>query len=85
MIDWNKRNGGFLSPESVYEDQLGNLSQQINEKDKEIERLNNIINELDNLISIKIIREVNEENYHIDINDVVEIKNKLLELKGSEK
>ena len=47
MIDWNKRNGGFLSPESVYEDQLSNLSKQINEKDKEIERLNNIINELE--------------------------------------
>ena len=31
----------------VYEDQLSNLSKQINEKDKEIERLNNIINELE--------------------------------------
>lgn len=40
MIDWNKRNGGFLAPESVYEDQLNNLSMQINQKDKEIERLN---------------------------------------------
>lgn len=51
MIDWNKRNGGFLSPESVYEDQLGNLSMQINEKDKEIERLNNIIDELEKYIN----------------------------------
>ena len=44
MIDWNKRNGGFLSPESVYEDQLNNLSVQMNAKDKEIERLNNKYN-----------------------------------------
>ena len=61
------------------------LREKCEEKDKEIEKLNNIINELDNLISIKIIREVNEEDYHIDINDVVEIKMKLLELKGDDK
>ena len=45
---------GFLSPESVYEDQLGNLSMQINEKDKEIERLNNIIYLIKNNIGITI-------------------------------
>ena len=47
----------------------------------EMEKYKNIINELDKLISIKIIREANEEDYHIDINDMVEIKTKLLELK----
>lgn len=61
------------------------LLDKLEVKQEEIERLNNIINELDNLISIKIIREANEEDYHIDINDVVEIKNKLLELKGEDK
>lgn len=50
MIDWNKRNGGFLSPESVYEDQLGNLSMQINQKDKEIERLTNIVNKIEDML-----------------------------------
>lgn len=50
----------------------------------EIERLNNIIDELDNLISIKIQRQANEDDYQIDINDLVEIKMKLLELKGSD-
>lgn len=49
MIDWNKRNGGFLSPESVYEDQLSNLSMQINQKDKEIEKLNTEIDYLHQL------------------------------------
>ena len=52
MTDWNKRNGGFLSPESVYEDQLGNLSKQINEKDKEIDRLNNIIKIMENYLEL---------------------------------
>ena len=45
MIDWNKRNGGFLAPESVYEGQLSNLSSQIDELRKENNKLNNIINE----------------------------------------
>lgn len=53
----------------------------IKEKDKEIEKLNNIIEELDYLISLKIIREANENDYHIDVNDMVEIKTKLYELK----
>lgn len=46
MIDWNKRNGGFLSPESVYEDQLSNLSMQINEKDKQLEKYKNVIDKI---------------------------------------
>ena len=61
------------------------LVEALEEANKEIERLNNIINELDNLISVKIIRVANEEDYQIDINDIVEIKTKLLELKGSDK
>ena len=60
---------------------LYDLSGNCIEKDKEIERLNNIINELDNLISVKIIREANELVYYIDLNDMVELKTKLLELK----
>ena len=64
-----------------YEKLVINLANQQEEKDKENERLNNVINELDKLISIKIIREANEEDYHIDINDMVEIKTKLKELK----
>lgn len=63
MIDWNKRNGGFLSTESVYEDQLGNLSMQINQKDKEIERLNNIIDELEKDMR-KMIDFLKSSNYH---------------------
>ena len=61
------------------------LLKDIDKAGKEIERLNNIIKELDNLISVKIIRVANEEDYQIDINDIVEIKTKLLELKGSDK
>ena len=47
MIDWNKRNGGFLSPESVYEDQLGNLSQQIDNLQQELDKYKNIVDELE--------------------------------------
>ena len=108
MIDWNKRNGGFLSPESVYDDQLGNLSQQINEKDKEIERLNkdldtaieicnnrqkeivklnNIINELEKYLEQQWLEwkdEYNFEVYSMAKEDKV-ILDKLKELKESER
>lgn len=40
MIDWGRRNGGFLDDFNVYGYQISNLSMQINEKGKEIERLN---------------------------------------------
>ena len=78
MIDWNKRNGGFLSPESVYNDQLGNLSQQINEKDKEIERLKNIIDELEKWLEYQADHTMQQHNYY-------SVLDKLKELKGSDK
>lgn len=43
-------NAGFLSTQNVRENQLANLSKQIDEKDKEIERLNNIINEINSIV-----------------------------------
>ena len=46
MIDWNKRNGGFLSPESVYEDQLGNLSMQINNLQQQLDKYKNVIDKI---------------------------------------
>lgn len=46
MIDWNKRNGGFLSPESVYEDQLGNLSMQINSLQQQLDKYKNVIDNI---------------------------------------
>lgn len=69
----------------ILEERLEEYQKYIDINHKEIERLNNIINELDNLISVKIIRVANEEDYQININDIVEIKTKLLELKGSDK
>ena len=94
MLDWNKRNGGFLSPVSVYEDQLGNLSAQLNEKDKEIERLNNIINRARRILGeyqhfTTPTEEQNKKNE--DIADEVyemlheNLKSKIKELKGSDK
>jgi sugar-specific transcriptional regulator TrmB len=50
MIDWNKRNGGFLSPESVYEDQLGNLSMQINDLQQQLDKYKNVIDKIKELI-----------------------------------
>jgi len=52
---------------------------------EEIERLNNIIDELEDLITIKISRASNEEDYDIEIDDMIELKDKLNELKGDNK
>ena len=46
MIDWNKRNGGFLDDFNVINNQVSNLSQQIDKLNQELQRKNNIINEL---------------------------------------
>ena len=54
MIDWNKRNGGFLAPENVYEDQLSNLSMQINQLEKQLNKQKEILNK---------IKEILEEGY----------------------
>ena len=53
------------------------------EKDKEIERLNNIINELEDLIVIKLQRDYHEHNHRINTGDLEEIYDKLQELKRS--
>jgi len=86
MIDWNKRNGGFLSPESVYENQLGNLSMQINQKDKEIERLNNNWDKLEKYIN-KMIEEDSKYNdiaSRYGLLNCKNILNRLKKLKGGE-
>ena len=57
----------------------------IDSKQKEIERLNNIINELEDLIVIKLQRDYHEHNYRINTGDLEEIYDKLQELKGSDK
>lgn len=46
MIDWNKRNGGFLDDFNVMSYQVSNLSQQIDKLKQELQRKDNIINEL---------------------------------------
>lgn len=46
MIDWNKRNGGFLAPESVYEDQLSNLSMQINQLEKQLNKQKEVLDKI---------------------------------------
>lgn len=76
MIDWNKRNGGFLSPECVYENQLSNLSMQINEKDKEISRLNNIIEGINDIIKNHYIVGHTVQNASIDsiLKEIKELK-----------
>ena len=51
----------------------------------EIERLNNIINELEDLIVIKLQRDYHEHDYRINTGDLEEIYDKLQELKGSDK
>lgn len=78
MIDWNKRNGGFLSPESVYDDQLGNLSAQLNAKDKEIERLNNIINTAKDYIQEEMCVEPRELYGLVSGDDLILILNGII-------
>ena len=51
---------------------------------QEIDRLNNIINKLEELISIKIIRHHNEKQYVAVIEDLEEIYDRLKELKDSD-
>ena len=57
MIDWNKINGGFLAPDRIpmeernKDEMILELQKETHEKDKEITRLNNIINELENFIN----------------------------------
>lgn len=48
---------------------------------QEIERLNNIINELEDMIVIKLQRDYHEHNYRINTGDLEELYDKLKELK----
>lgn len=66
------RKGAFVYDLGHYQGQL--LLQEIN-------RLNNIIDELEDLITIKISRASNEEDYDIEIDDMIELKDKLNELR----
>lgn len=63
------------------DDEILELFKMCNEKDKEIERLNNIINELE--------RYINEEYIYDEVGmkifDVSKLQDKLQELKGSDK
>jgi vacuolar-type H+-ATPase subunit I/STV1 len=83
-------NAGFLSTQNVRENQLANLSKQIDEKEKEIERLNNIIEDFE----IELQREVDvkEEDTELEHNTFITINNTLKtvlkrfrELKGADK
>jgi flagellar biosynthesis chaperone FliJ len=69
MIDWNKRNGGFLAPESVYEDQLSNLSMQINQLEKQLNKQKEVLDKIkEDLIKTKKYNKVNDNNYiNIDL------------------
>lgn len=67
---------GDLSPDS--KQFIQNL---VDKKDKEIERLNNIINELEDKIVIKLQRDYHEPDYRINTDDLEELYDKLKELK----
>lgn len=57
------------------------LRKQVSEKDKEIERLNNIINELEKML-LKLNDRLNyEEDFCLDFYDIDDILDKLKELK----
>lgn len=58
------------------------LALELEEKEEEIERLTNIINELEDLIVIKLQRDYHEHNYRISTGDLEEIYDKLQGLKG---
>jgi len=66
--------GSFISTEL---DAFENLHKELEEKDKEIEKLNNIINELE-----KYLIEQVEKSYSNDYDNVLD---KLDELKGEDK
>ena len=80
MIDWNKRNGGFLSPESVYEDQLGNLSMQINNLQQQLDKYKNVIEKIkEEVLSELQMCKPKEMAISMEINYIEEKLEKLLE------
>lgn len=76
LMDWIDR-----SPSDIDLDIINDI---VN-KDNEIERLNNIINTLEDLIIIKLQRDYHEPNHRISTGDLEEIYDKLRELKGDNK
>ena len=74
--------GNFNLSEAI---QLKELTSLYMKQEQEIERLNNIINELEDLIVIKLQRDYHEHDYRINTGDLEEIYDKLQELKGSDK
>ena len=70
---------GSLSSEfkSYKEGAIEEYEKELQNKDKEIERLNNIINILDDLMVIKLQRDYHEPNYRINTGDLEEIYDKL--------
>lgn len=62
MIDWNKRNGGFLDDFNVMNYQVSNLSQQIDKLQQELQRKDNNWNELKKYLEKEISRDRSEDN-----------------------
>ena len=94
MIDWNKINGGFLAPDRIpmeernKDEMILELQKEIHEKDKEIARLNNIIDELEKyleqeyaIVKANSIEEPNNPEWYIKWNERKHILDKLKELK----
>ena len=78
MIDWNKRNGGFLAPESVYEDQLSNLSMQINQLEKQLNKQKIVLDKIKEYIKEE---EYQEEGYGTLVIETKKLNELLEEIK----
>lgn len=75
-----KGNIEATTPDGVIAVKLYSLEKTLEEKDKEIERLNNIINEFDNWLDLAL-----EVFNNVDVKTLELVKRKLQELKGSDK
>ena len=80
--DLKERNNSLNNQFRLRDIRVNCLEHQNIEKDKEIERLNNIINELENWLAKEYISGCYEELYRIGLQDSYD---KLQELKGSDK
>lgn len=69
--------------DSVYTIKFYSMQKQIDEKDKEIERLNNIINELENDLKRYDLEYLHETGEHQLADAIEDILDKLKELKES--
>ena len=80
MIDWNKRNGGFLAPENVYEDQLSNLSMQINQLEKQLNKQKEVLDKIKKYVK-KLEEDYSDYDGEIVIGDISDkAKKDILEL-----